>query len=96
MDDEDEDAPTAPMVLLARRLLDALKRDDLIELEDESEVAQLVDDLAELLAAKTTSRSVGSELSEWLLERDEVVEVFASDEQLAAAVASAAADGTAR
>ncbi len=80
---------TPPMLVLAIELVNRLVRDELIELSDDANREVLADELSELLAGLATTRDPGAELTHWLLERDHVAEVFATDDELLATLRAA-------
>lgn len=71
-----------PMLALATALLERLVTDELVELADDADRDRLADELAELVGGVHVKGDPGGELSRWLVDRDDVAEVFASDDEL--------------
>lgn len=75
-------APISPLFELAGALLERLTRDHRIEVAAGVDMGSLREELAEFLGGLAHHRDAGGEMSRWLLDREEVEEVFASDEDL--------------
>src|SRR5262249_37825112 len=61
-----------PFILFGRRLRERLERGGMIEREEQSSKADLVDGLAEALVRLSNSRTPGRARGEWLLAHDQV------------------------
>lgn len=67
----------------ARSLLDLLVRQESLELEDDADLDELSEGVAEILALRVSSEAKASRLSEWLLEQEGVADLFIGDDDLA-------------
>jgi hypothetical protein len=67
----------------ARGLLDLLVRQESLEIEEGSDVADLVEGVALILAMTLSPEAKATRLSEWLLSREEVADLYIGDEDLA-------------
>jgi hypothetical protein len=70
----------------AERFLDLLVERKLIELERGSDQGRLAAGISKELAAEADPKKRASRLAQWLLDQREVAELFASDDELAAAL----------
>ncbi len=82
-DDEDVDPETALLRQSAAELLVGLVKQEWLELEEGGDKS-LVADLVEILEMGGRGTERAGRLVDWLLERDEVVDVHCTDDQLAA------------
>ncbi len=82
-------APAAsPLLPRAKKLVAHWESSGKMELEEDCDRDAFAEALLEKLVALEGHRHVGSHLAEWLMERGEVVDVFASDDELEADVRS--------
>ena len=72
----------------AERLLERLLEQKMIELEGGSDHNKLTAGMSQVLATDSDPRSRAVRLAQWLLSQGEVAELFASDDELAALIAS--------
>jgi hypothetical protein len=79
----DEDDQSLGLEEEARGLLDLLVRQESLEIEEGAEVADLVEGVAQILAATIPPEAKATRLSEWLLSREEVADLYIGDEDLA-------------
>jgi hypothetical protein len=83
-----EAAPTppaaSPLLPRAKQLLERWESSRKMELEEDCDRDAFAEALLEKLVGLEGHRHVGSHLAEWLMERPEVVDVFASDDELEA------------
>lgn len=92
IDDEDEDElpsrpppPKAPPLLpRARELLARWEKSGKLELDEDADREALAEALLEKLVGLEGHRHLGGHLAEWLMERYDVADVFASDDELEA------------
>lgn len=87
-DDDDEDAAEGPDQSLgadgeAKSLLDLLVDGGNLELEGDAEVDGLVTGVAKILAATVPAEVKATRLSQWLLQQEEVADLFIADDDLA-------------
>lgn len=75
---------SVPWIRLAGRVLERYEQEQLVEFA--SPWRGLVDDFADQLAGAAGKDDLGGVLGEWLLERDEIDDVFADDDRLARVV----------
>jgi len=79
----DEDDQSLGLEDEARGLLDLLVRQESLEIEEGADVADLVEGVAHILAATLSPEAKATRLSEWLLAREEVADLYIGDEDLA-------------
>ena len=87
--------PPAPVPRIAAALLARLLSDALIELEEGIDQRPLADALADAVVAFAPKARPGAELAAWLLDRDEIAEVFGSDFAMDAALRAAVSEAAA-
>jgi ankyrin repeat protein len=75
-----------PMLALASAALQRFVKEDLVALVEDVDHGALAEELADLLGGLPQRRDPGGDLSRWLLDRDEVEEVFATDDALLSAL----------
>lgn len=75
---------TSPLLPRAEQILQRWEHAGRLQLEDDCDRRMLAEALLEKLVALEGHRHVGSHLAEWLMERPEVADVFASDDELEA------------
>ena len=80
---------------IATALLAHLQRDALIELDDGVDQGTLVDALADAVVGLAGKARPGMALAHWLVERDEIAEVFGSDFAIDAALRTAVSEAAA-
>jgi hypothetical protein len=80
---EREQEPS-PLFVQTRELLDKWVASEKIELEPETNLDSFAEALLEKLVSLSGSLRPGSDVAEWLLERPEVADVFATDDELEA------------
>lgn len=91
-DDDDFEIPVkaeapraaSPLLPRAKQLLARWEKSGKMELEEDSDREALAEALLEKLVALEGHRHLGAHLAEWLMERPEVADVFASDDELEA------------
>ncbi len=88
-DDDDEYEPprlarpaTPPLLPRAQKLLARWETSGKMELEEDCDRQALAEALLEKRVTLEGHRHLGAHLSEWLIERPEVADVFASDDEL--------------
>jgi hypothetical protein len=90
-DDEDDEevvppsrqrAPVSPLLPRAQKLLARWEKAGKLELDEDCDRNALAEALLEKLVTLEGHRHLGVHLSEWLMERPEVSDVFASDDEL--------------
>ncbi len=74
----------APLLPRARELLTRWEKTGKMELEEDADREALAEALLEKLVALEGHRHLGAHLAEWLMERPEIADVFASDDELEA------------
>ncbi len=79
----DEDDQSLGLEEEARGLLDLLVRQESLEIAEDADVADLVEGVAHILAATLSPEAKATRLSEWLLSREEVADLYIGDEDLA-------------
>jgi len=81
---EPEPAPEqeSPLFRQSRDLLESWVKNEKIELEPDANLDAFAEALLEKLVSLSGHRNPGAHVGEWLLERDEVADVFASDDDL--------------
>ncbi|MEQ1572439.1 MAG: hypothetical protein ABMA64_42860, partial [Myxococcota bacterium] len=67
----------------AKGLLDILVNGDHLELEGDAEVESLVPGVAKILSLSLPSDAKATRLSTWLLDQEEVADLFIDDDDLA-------------
>ncbi|MGI5863724.1 MAG: hypothetical protein ACOX6T_16935 [Myxococcales bacterium] len=72
----------------AERLLDRLLEQRLLELECGTDQAKLAAGISQVLETDSDPRARAARLAQWLLGQNEVAELFASDDELAAVIES--------
>lgn len=77
---------TSPLLPRAEQLLARWESSEKLQLEDDCDRRALAEALLEKLVALEGHRHIGAHLAEWLIERSEVADVFASDDELEADV----------
>ncbi len=90
-DDEPVRAPArptpprpAPLLPRAQQLLARWEKSGKLELDEDADREALAEALLEKLVGLEGHRHLGAHLAEWLMERPEVADVFASDDELEA------------
>ncbi|MCZ7684500.1 MAG: hypothetical protein M5U28_39330 [Sandaracinaceae bacterium] len=73
-----------PLLPRARELLTRWEKTGKMELEEDADREALAEALLEKLVALEGHRHLGAHLAEWLMERPEIADVFASDDELEA------------
>lgn len=88
-DDEADEPPPkparpapAPLLPRAQKLLARWEKSGKMELEEDCDRQALAEALLEKLVTLEGHRHLGAHLSEWLMDRPEVADVFASDDEL--------------
>lgn len=88
-DDEDEYEPppppkpaAPPLLPRAQKLLARWESSGKMELDEDCDRNALAEALLEKLITLEGHRNLGAPLAEWLMERPEVADVFASDDEL--------------
>ncbi|MCB9592044.1 MAG: DUF4241 domain-containing protein [Sandaracinaceae bacterium] len=74
----------SPLFLQSRDLLKSWVRTEKIELEPDANLDAFAEAFLEKLVSLTGQRYPGAHIAEWLLERPEVADVFASDDEIEA------------
>jgi len=72
----------SPLFRQSRDLIKSWIRDEKIELEPDTNLDAFAEAFLEKLVSLTGHRNPGAHIAEWLFERDEVADVFASDDDL--------------
>lgn len=72
----------SPLLPRAKQLLARWEKSGKMELEEDCDREALAEALLEKLVALEGHRHLGAHLAEWLMERHEVGDVFASDDEL--------------
>ncbi|HJL18686.1 MAG TPA: DUF4241 domain-containing protein [Sandaracinaceae bacterium LLY-WYZ-13_1] len=80
---EERQGPS-PLFLQTRDLVKKWVKEEKLELEPETDLDAFAEAFLERLAALSGSVRPGADVAEWLLERNEVADVFASDDELEA------------
>lgn len=89
-----EKPPAAsPLLPRARQILTVWEKSEKMLLEEDCDREALAEALLERLVSLEGHRHLGSHLAEWLMERTEVADVFATDEELEADIRKIARSG---
>lgn len=83
------------MTQIATALLAHLQRDAVIVLDHGVDPGKLADALADAVVGLAGKARPGRELAQWLLDRDEIAEVFGSDFAIDVALRTAVSEATA-
>ena len=83
-EEEEERQGPSPLFVQTKDLLMRWVDEEKLELEDDVNVDAFAEALLEKLIAVSGHRNPGRHLAEWLLERNEVADVFASDDEIEA------------
>lgn len=83
LEPEDEGDQSLGAAGEARSLLDLLVAQENLELEEDADLDDLVEGVAEILALPLSPETKATRLSEWLLEQEAVADLFIGDDDLA-------------